>query len=119
MWFFVGCAVVAGALTVGLVVARVDGGLGRPTSGLAHVPLPPGRDLTAQDVSDLRFDVALRGYRMEQVDDVLDRLHAELAALRQALEPEAPEPVALEPPTQESATPEPVVDPAGGAEGAH
>lgn len=91
MWFFVGCAVVAAALTVGLVVGRVDGGLGRPTSGLAHVPLPLGREVTAEDVADLRFDVALRGYRMEQVDDVLDRLKAELSTLHQiiAAEPAA------------------------------
>lgn len=40
--------------------------------------LPTG-PLTADDIGSVRFDVVLRGYRMDQVDDVLARLQAELA----------------------------------------
>ena len=42
--------------------------------------LPQDRPVRARDVEAVRFDRALRGYRMDQVDAVLDRLAAELAA---------------------------------------
>jgi DivIVA domain-containing protein len=35
--------------------------------------------LGADDIKSLRFGIALRGYAMGQVDDVLDRLAAEIA----------------------------------------
>jgi DivIVA domain-containing protein len=38
-----------------------------------------GAELTAASVSAVRFDTALRGYRMDQVDEVLDRLQERLA----------------------------------------
>jgi DivIVA domain-containing protein len=41
--------------------------------------LPEGT-LAPSDVADIRFSLALRGYRMDEVDDVLARLAAELAA---------------------------------------
>ena len=40
--------------------------------------LPDDRDGPAEDVKALRLGVALRGYRMDEVDDVLDVLAAEL-----------------------------------------
>jgi len=60
-------------------------------------PLPHDRSLREQDLSNLRFDVAFRGYRMAQVDRALRRtaydlgykdemiavLEAEVAALRE------------------------------------
>jgi DivIVA domain-containing protein len=60
-------------------------------------PLPNDRSLHENDLADVRFDVALRGYRMTQVDRVLRRtaydlgykdemiavLEAEVAALRE------------------------------------
>ena len=42
--------------------------------------LPDDRPLTADDVDGLRFPLAFRGYRMAEVDDVLDRLAAALRA---------------------------------------
>ncbi len=33
---------------------------------------------TAADIDDIHFDTALRGYRMDQVDDVLDALQTQL-----------------------------------------
>lgn len=56
-------------------------------------PMPPGatptrlpaRDLTAADVRGLRFQQAFRGYRMSEVDWALDRLAAEVDALRARL----------------------------------
>jgi DivIVA domain-containing protein len=40
--------------------------------------LPPA-DLAPDDIDRLRFSLAFRGYRMDEVDDVLDRLTGELA----------------------------------------
>jgi DivIVA domain-containing protein len=44
----------------------------------ADLALPPGR-MGPDDVARLRFSMAPRGYRMEQVDLALDRLAAEMA----------------------------------------
>ncbi|ALE06792.1 hypothetical protein AL755_17215 [Arthrobacter sp. ERGS1:01] len=53
-------------------------GLGEPVSGLPPVLLPA--QPAPADVDKLRFALGLRGYRMDQVDEVLDRLRDELAA---------------------------------------
>lgn len=52
--------------------------LGTPVANLPPVLLP-GAPQPA-DVDKLRFSLGLRGYRMDQVDEVLDRLRDELAA---------------------------------------
>lgn len=64
-------------------------GLVEPAPSLPAVLLPDDPD--AADVGAVRFAPALRGYRMDQVDEVLDRLAAVLeerdatiAGLRQA-----------------------------------
>lgn len=41
--------------------------------------LPQERPLKREDVDGIRLPMALRGYRMDEVDDVLDRLGAELS----------------------------------------
>lgn len=41
--------------------------------------LPESRPVVRADIDALRLPVAPRGYRMAEVDDVLDRLAAELA----------------------------------------
>ncbi|WP_441250391.1 DivIVA domain-containing protein [Kitasatospora sp. McL0602] len=41
--------------------------------------LPQDRPLAKADVDGIRLPMALRGYRMDEVDDVLDRLGAEIA----------------------------------------
>lgn len=40
----------------------------------------PAAGLQPEDVTAVRFQMALRGYRMQEVDEVLDRLARELAA---------------------------------------
>jgi DivIVA domain-containing protein len=42
--------------------------------------LPDAGPLGGADVDRVRFDVGLRGYRMDEVDQVLDRVAADLAA---------------------------------------
>jgi DivIVA domain-containing protein len=57
-------------------------GLVEPTPSLPPVLLPDHP--SASDVGRIRFSLGLRGYRMDQVDEVLDRL-AEALAERDAL----------------------------------
>ncbi|GLZ46732.1 hypothetical protein Acsp06_29170 [Actinomycetospora sp. NBRC 106375] len=72
------------AAAVYLLVAFVFG------RGEELAPMPPGatptrlpaRDLTGGDVRDLRFQQALRGYKCSEVDWALERLAAEVEALR-------------------------------------
>lgn len=52
--------------------------LGAPVANLPPVLLPPVP--VPADVDRVRFSLGLRGYRMDQVDQVLDRLRDEIAA---------------------------------------
>ena len=55
-----------------------DDGFDEPVASLPPVLLP--EDPKPSDVDGLRFAVGLRGYRMDQVDQVLDELRDQLAA---------------------------------------
>jgi len=77
MWFF--------AILVVLVlggVAVVAAGRGVPMSRAyddrPDVVLPSAGPVTADDLRRVRFSLAFRGYRMNEVDDALDRLLDEL-----------------------------------------
>ena len=76
-WFILLVGIVVLCFVVALVLGLAGGGLGRGTTSLSHEPLPdePIRDA---DFDDLVFDVGARGYRMSQVDGVVDRLRREL-----------------------------------------
>lgn len=78
-WFI---AVVAVAV-LGVAAIVAAGGLGsmpaEPTRDVFRQDLPADRSLTGEDLRRLRFGVAVRGYAMKQVDDVLDRLSGEVA----------------------------------------
>jgi hypothetical protein len=80
-WFilFVGVVVVCfiAALILGLIGGGSVGGLGGESRSLSHEPLPD-EPIADSDFDDLVFDVGLRGYRMSQVDGVVDRLRREL-----------------------------------------
>ncbi|MEU9334194.1 DivIVA domain-containing protein [Streptomyces sp. NPDC048290] len=80
LFLVVALAVVVGAVTL-LVVGGSDGGGPLPdaTPERLHDPLAPDRPLGRADVDALRFPLAVRGYRMAEVDDALNRLGAELA----------------------------------------
>lgn len=64
-----------------MVAGLVSGGLAEPTTPIPPRALPSG-PLTGQDVVDLRFGQAFRGYRMDQVDAAMDSLAAEIERLR-------------------------------------
>jgi DivIVA domain-containing protein len=84
IWFVLFVAVVLVVLTTAAVLGRVDGSLGDATTSLSHEPLPD-TPLTPDDIEQLHFDTAMRGYRMSQVDDVIDRLRREISDLDEAL----------------------------------
>jgi DivIVA domain-containing protein len=64
--------------------ALLDAGLEEPPANLPPVLLPA--DAAPQDVDSIRFSLGLRGYRMDQVDQVLDELRDQLAASRHEVE---------------------------------
>ena len=63
-------------------VAMVAAGRGAPLEpaydDAPHALVPAGRPLRGDDLRRLRLPVALRGYRMAEVDALLDRLAREL-----------------------------------------
>ena len=77
--FLLVVAVVLVAVVAAVAAGRVRGGLEKPVTSRPYRPLPERRLLPA-DVDAVEFPPALRGYRMDEVDAVLDRLRDELAA---------------------------------------
>lgn len=79
MFYFMLIALVAVVVAVSLVVLGSGSALPDAEPDRLPVDLPGERPVAPADVAALRLPVALRGYRMADVDDVLDRLGAELA----------------------------------------
>ena len=72
-------AVAAIVFGVAIAVTGRARGLEEVEPDRADYSFPTDRALTADDVHGVRFAMALRGYRMGEVDEALDRLAAELA----------------------------------------
>ena len=94
--FVIGLLLVGGLLFLGasLLLGR---GETQPAADVARSPveLPEGREVVGDDVRALRISVAVRGYRMTEVDWLLDQLaqviderDVEIAALRAQLPPQ-------------------------------
>jgi len=70
------------AVVVVFAIAAVAAGRGDAMADAVpdrpELALPEGRALTRGDLDALRFSVGFRGYRMDEVDEVLDRVAAEL-----------------------------------------
>lgn len=80
VWVVLGAAAI---VVLGVIGALLSGRLpydpmAPATSTVPDEGLPDG-PVTAGDVPVIAFDTALRGYRMDQVDRVLDRLQGEIA----------------------------------------
>ena len=106
VWVVLGVAVVAVAL---YFTATLLFGPGEPPGPAAEelaTPLPDGRDLTADDLRAAVLPVTARGYRMSDVDALIERVAQQLGrdGSRVALEQTGGEPVSGEP---EAATTQP------------
>jgi DivIVA domain-containing protein len=115
--FILGVLIVAVLLFVGASVL-MGRGESQPPAELDRSPveLPDDRPITGDDVRDLRISVAARGYRMSEVDwlleqfaEALDERDDEIASLRVRLTEEQQEPA---PPVDadDDTSPEPVDD---------
>jgi DivIVA domain-containing protein len=77
-WFVAILAVVViGAVAV--VAAGRGGTMAETFDDRPDARVPADRPLTASDLRAVRFSTALRGYRMSEVDALLDRLAAEMS----------------------------------------
>ena len=73
-----------GVLLIGGFAALVVGRVGYdPLSEATTTQADPvlSEDFASGEITTVRFDTALRGYRMDQVDAVLDRLQTRIAEL--------------------------------------
>ncbi|MDS2173567.1 MULTISPECIES: DivIVA domain-containing protein [unclassified Nesterenkonia] len=82
IWLYLLAIALLGAVVV-LLTGRVEGA--EPPADLppgddvtSLLAAREGRPLTADDLRGLRLDPALRGYRMDQVEALLDALTAQL-----------------------------------------
>lgn len=79
MWFF---AIVVVLLMGG--IAAVAAGKGAPLvdehDDRPDATVPLGRPLTGEDLGRIRFSLSFRGYRMSEVDALLERLADQLLA---------------------------------------
>jgi DivIVA domain-containing protein len=84
MWFFAILVVLAMG-GIALVAAGRGTPMTREHDDRPDVTLPGDREVEARDLRTIRFSLAFRGYRMSEVDALLDRLAREM-------ENRAPEP---------------------------
>ncbi|MDQ4503354.1 DivIVA domain-containing protein [Sinomonas sp. ASV322] len=95
---FLAILLLAGVVWFGVAAYRgrqvpdaIAKGFEEPSPGLPPILLPD--QPSAADVDRVRFSLGLRGYRMDQVDEVLERLRdriaaqdAEIASLRKGVD---------------------------------
>ena len=67
-------------LTTAAVMGKIGGFMADPTSTQSFSGIPDGA-LSTDGLAQLHFDQALRGYRMDQVDQVIDALTARVREL--------------------------------------
>lgn len=76
-WFLAALIVlIIGAVAV--VAAGKGEGLRPAEEDVPAVEFPQGRAITAEDLRALRLNTAVRGYRMAEVDALLDRIADQL-----------------------------------------
>jgi DivIVA domain-containing protein len=80
MWFFA-VLVVAVLGGVAVVASGRGGSMAEAYDDRPDALVPADRPLVAADLRRVRFTTAFRGYRMSEVDALLDRLSAELDLL--------------------------------------
>jgi DivIVA domain-containing protein len=78
MFWFQLCVVVVLLIAVGWVAVGGGGHMSPPQPDRPDPAVPDTGLLARGDVDKVRFSVGARGYRMDEVDDVLDRLAYEI-----------------------------------------
>ncbi|GGR68736.1 hypothetical protein GCM10010252_03400 [Streptomyces aureoverticillatus] len=79
LFLVIALVVVVGAVTLAVLGGGESGALPEAAPERFTDPLPPDRPLRRADVEAVRFPMTVRGYRMVDVDEALDRIAAELA----------------------------------------
>jgi DivIVA domain-containing protein len=79
--FFVLIVIVLVGLTTAAVLGKLGGFLADATTSRSFNGVPP-EPISTEDIEQLHFDQALRGYRMDQVDEVLDALCVRVKGLQ-------------------------------------
>lgn len=93
MFWFQLCVVVVLLIAVGWVAVGGGGHMSPPNPDRPDPAVPDTGLLARGDVDKVRFSVGARGYRMDEVDDILDRLAYEIDVReRRIAELEGPEP---------------------------
>lgn len=82
--FWIGLGLRSGKTGDGLLPGLPGGGFEQPPANLPPVLLPA--QAAPEDVDRVRFSLGLRGYRMDQVDQVLDELRDQLASKQQEID---------------------------------
>ena len=90
-WFFA-VVVVAVMGGVAVVAAGKGGSMAEVYDDRPDARVPADGPLGPQDLRRVRFGTALRGYRMSEVDALLDRLAAELEPPREDRPEQRPRP---------------------------
>ena len=83
---FVLLCIVVIAVAALLVVGRLDASLVEVGPDQPPLNLPADRPLVHDDVDAVKFGVGMRGYRMDEVDTVLDRVADDLEARDQRID---------------------------------
>ncbi len=110
-WFF--AVLIVGLLGAVAVVAAGSGGsLAEVYDDRPDARVQADGPLASDDLRRVRFTTAFRGYRMSEVDTLLDRLAAELDLLLRARSPDEPA-AGRDPPTGPGG---PAAAPAAGSE---
>lgn len=80
---------------IGLAVLAASGKFGQVPAVVDDRPVPdfPDGDLSADDLRAARFAVVARGYSMRQVDELLDRLVAQMEAGQRLASTDVDEPI--------------------------
>ncbi len=77
LWVLV-LVIVIGAVAV--LASRRDQPMSEASEDRPDRAVPTGRALTSDDLDAVRFTTALRGYRMDEVDALIDQVRADLLA---------------------------------------
>lgn len=87
-WFFAILLVAVMGVTA-LVATGRGGSMAEAYDDRPDARVPDDGPLTAADLEEVRFTTSLRGYRMSEVDALLDRLAGELRSREHSAGPDA------------------------------